>query len=185
MPCFSVVNCPVLPFIALSRCFFTHRVSVWFFGCYPVGFLLVLMVCGVQWGKIAKNGCYCSLNIHPHLRLPSRVEQQTLRALGSLFSQYPPLLCLLVVLPCWQCHDPGSSLLVDTGVKSTFRFMNWVVGHGGNLESDIRGMLLTSDQRKHLGEIQKEVTGSITSPVFFDTVTVTWCTHTLQLRILM
>ncbi len=70
------------------------------------------------------------------------LSNKKLQALGALFSQYPPMLRLLVVLPCWQCQGPVSSLLVDTGVTSTSRSIDqWdgVMGHGREPESDVMG----------------------------------------------
>lgn len=94
--------------------------------------------------------------------------------LPDILPGFVSLLCFLAdsgrvrFVLCWltqESHQHSGSWTDGNGSQC----------HGGGPESDIRGLLLTSDQRKHLGETQEEVTGSITSPVVFDTVTSTWC----------
>lgn len=90
-------------------------------------------VCGFTKGNW-QNSWYCVLNC-PHIKIPSKVEQQKLQTLGPLlFSQYPSSfvswLCFLVISvrvwlgPCWFTQD----------ITSTSRSLDLWEGIGGVME---------------------------------------------------
>lgn len=128
-------------------------------------------VCGFRHRKLAKNGCYCLLNFYPHLKLPAQVERQKIQALGSLFF---PVSCFLAdsvrvrLVLCRLTRESRQHWGPWADGKGS-----WVMEEGQRVTSG--GILLTSDQRKHLGETQKEVTGTNTSPVVFDRQLIRHC----------